>query len=156
MQWTTWTTVRDGPVSEHPACHMTSAAEDGSMPPCYRFENGIPRGTSSQFSLMCTCKTSSWQSHSHNCRHSAARGGSVGRRPRWSASAPLLSWLRNSWECSCNASRHRWACPGQLQETHSRLSKRATAGDNTQKGGGSGVGRCREGISTQELNVTWG
>lgn len=78
------------------------------------FENGLPRDTFSQFSLNCTCRTSSWLFHSHNFLHSAARGDNGERRPHLSASAPLLSRLSNSWECNCNAWHHHWACPGQL------------------------------------------
>lgn len=73
-----------------------------------------PHDTFSRFSLNCMCRTSNWQFHNHSFLHSAAQGGIGERRPRWSASAPLLGLLSNSWEYNCTAWHHHWACPGQL------------------------------------------
>lgn len=168
VQWTTWTTVPSGPV-QHPTDYITFELERTHMLQCcstaaQTFEKGIPHDTFSQFSQSCTCRISSWWSHSHSCPHSAAPGGNGERRPRAWVSAPLLSWRSNSWECNCSAWRHHWACPGRLQETH----RYERAHDPKQKlpAGvlGKGVGRCCANDLNAEIesvpgisviNLTW-
>lgn len=120
-------------------------------------ENDIPRDTFSQSSLNYTYRTSSWRFHSHNFLHSAAQGGNVERRRRWSASAPLLSWPSNSWECNCNAWHHHWACPGQLEETHTPCNK-AHGCKQTRSACvfGNRAGRFREDKLNQGLSLSLG
>ena len=110
----------NGPVSQRPRDYRTFVAAKGPRTALQQksSENGVPHDTFSQSSLNCMHRTSSWQFRSHSFLRSAVQGGSEERRPRWWASALPSSWRSSSWACNCNAWHHRWACPGQLQETH--------------------------------------
>lgn len=93
-------------------CSFLLCLSFGDAPP--RGQISAPHDIFSLFSRTCTCRISNLKFHSHNFLHSAGQGGSEGRKQHLSASVLPLNWQSSFSECSCSASHHHSACPGQL------------------------------------------